>query len=58
MFHIRGEGQKVHNGFNIYPWRERKYSIGFIFVWNDFVLWCRYAPHIKRLYCFTERVPV
>lgn len=55
MFHIRGEGEKVRNGFNFYPWRERKWSIGFIFVWNKFAWRVRYAPHIRYLHCYVER---
>lgn len=55
MFHIRGEGQTVRNGFNFYPWLERKWSIGFIFVWNEFALWCRYAPRARYFHFYTER---
>lgn len=55
MFHIRGEGQNVRNGFNFYPLRERKWSIGFIFVWNDFAFWCRYAPRRNRFHFYRER---
>lgn len=29
MFHITKEGEKLENGFNFYPWSERKHSIGF-----------------------------
>lgn len=55
MFHIRAEGKEVRKGFNIYPWCERKWSVGFEFVWNRFALCCRYAPHVKRFHFYVGR---
>lgn len=50
MFHIRPEGQPTKQGFNFYPWKERKYSIGFVLRIRNTVLRFRIAPKARRIY--------
>ena len=43
MFHIRVEGEKLHNGFNFYGLSEWATSRGFIWRWNGYAKWFRYS---------------
>lgn len=41
MFHVRPEGEVIHQGFNFYPWSERGYRIGFVFALGKLRWWFR-----------------
>ena len=50
MIYIRPEGAAIRNGINFYPWRERKYSIGFILRCGNNLLQVRYNSKIPKFY--------
>lgn len=50
MIWVRGEGEDIHQGLNIYPWFERHFSIGFVFRIYKWTWRVRYAPQVKKLY--------
>mgnify|MGYP001000302865 CR=1 FL=1 len=55
MFHVRREGTALQNGFNFYPWSERKSSIGFIWGWNGYAKFFRWSVHARRFIFQTVR---
>ena len=52
MFYLRGEGEVIRNGFNFYPWSDRKYSVGFILRLGRYQWRCRFAVKTKKLHCY------
>lgn len=50
MIRFRGEGEICSYGFNVYPWRERCSSIGFILRLPHWRWRVRYAPKRGVLY--------
>lgn len=50
MFQVRPEGEEIKQGLNVYPWKERKYSIGFILRIKDWMWQVRYAPAVSKFY--------
>lgn len=50
MIHIRPEGQLSRYGLNLYPWRERACSIGFVLRLPWWRWRLRYAPKTGRLH--------
>ena len=54
--HIRAEGEMCRTGFNFYPLKHWRTSIGFIFYCSYFAFWLRWANHVKHLYCNWERI--
>ena len=55
MFHIVGEGMERKQGFNFYPWSERRSSIGFVLLIGNWFWRLRYAPHVRKFYCYTDQ---
>lgn len=50
MIYIRGDGEPLRYGIGIYPWRERKRSIGFVLkFWRDKALMIRWSPRFRYL---------
>jgi hypothetical protein len=56
MFHIRPEAGDLKPGFNIYPWSDRRYNVGFILMIGEWAWKVRYAPHVRRFYSYTMRL--
>lgn len=50
MIHIRPEGGLCRYGLNLYPWRERTHSIGFILRLPHWYWRVRYATKTRILY--------
>lgn len=42
MIYFRREGEKLKQGFNIYPWKDNKTSIGFLILIKNRLLGIRY----------------
>lgn len=55
MIHIKYEGFPAKQGLNVYGWSVRKYHIGFVLRIRDWNWVCRYAPHVKKFYCYTKQ---
>lgn len=48
MIHITAEGNLLKNGINFYPWKERKFSIGFRLRFGHTIYFVRYAYHVNK----------
>jgi hypothetical protein len=56
MFHVRGEGLELYNGFNFYHWRD-PVNLGFIFRYGPYIpdtklgsktFWFRYSKSTRK----------
>lgn len=55
MIHITAEGSKLRRGLNVYPWSERRYSIGARMVVFGRKIGLRWNGQLKHLYLMTNR---
>jgi len=55
MIHIRREGEPLKKGLNVYAWRDRKSSIGFVWCWNTYAKWFRYSPQSRKFFFTSHR---